>query len=159
MICDLIRKETSADCALINSGSIRADMNYGENRLFTYGDVHDIYPFQKELCLIGVTGINLYLALENGVSKYPAMEGRFPHVSNIYFEFDPERPPHARVNKSSILIAGFPLDKIRIYKIATTNFLADGKDDYSSFKNCIQYIDDNSRKTVRDVIIDFFCMF
>lgn len=156
LIGDIVRKETSADCSIINAGSIRADNNYEAGRYYSYGDVHDIYPFYKELCLIQVTGKDVYLALENGVSKYPALEGRFPQVSNIFFEFDPTKESGHRVNRETVLIAGKPLQDDKNYTIATTNFMADGKDGYESFKNCIQLIDENSRKTVRDVLLEFF---
>ena len=34
-----------------------------------------------ELAVIGLTGTQLLSALENGVSQYPKLEGRFPQVS------------------------------------------------------------------------------
>jgi 5'-nucleotidase len=36
-------------------------------------------------------------ALENGVSKWPGFDGRWPCVSGIKFKFDPERPAFDRI--------------------------------------------------------------
>lgn len=157
LVADLFRKETSADCSLIVSGSVRADRVYPPNTTLTFGDVYDIYPLDHELCLIRVSGEDLLKALENGVSKYPALEGRFPHVSNISFEFNPELPAGERVNPTSVLVDGTPLESERVYKLAVTNYIADGKDGYESLKRGHHLIDSGSRKPVRDLIIEFFC--
>lgn len=155
-ICDLTRKEVSADCCLLASGSIRADKVYAAGHHFTYGDAFDIYPFEKELCLIEILGEDIYRGLELGVSKYPALEGRFPNVSRIQFEFNPQKPQGQRVNRDTILIGGKPLNGEKTYKMALCNFLADGKDGYEPFKNRKHLIDENSRKQIRSLIIDFF---
>ena len=42
--------------------------------------------------------------LENGVSKYPKLEGRFPQVSGLSFEFDGSKPPGERVDRYSVKI-------------------------------------------------------
>ena len=57
-----------------------------------------------ELCDIGLTGTQLINALENGVSKWPALEGRFPQVAGIRFLFDPTRAPGERVIRSSVQV-------------------------------------------------------
>jgi hypothetical protein len=36
--------------------------------------------------VLGLTGQQLLEALENGVSQYPKLEGRFPCVSGVKFE-------------------------------------------------------------------------
>ena len=157
LVADLFRKETSADCSLIVSGSVRSDRIYPENTVFSFGDVYDIYPLDHELCLIRISGEHLLQALENGVSKYPALEGRFPHVSNITFEFDPQLPAGSRVNPHTVTVAGVPLEREKLYKVAMTNYIADGKDGYDPFKQGHHLIDSGSRKPVRDLIIDLFC--
>lgn len=77
---DIVRKDSTADCCLLSSGSLRADTIYPAGRYYTYGDVFDIYPFEKEMCLIEITGEEIFQGLEVGVGKYPALEGRYPQV-------------------------------------------------------------------------------
>eukprot|EP01047_Picozoa_sp_COSAG01_P099208 COSAG01_NODE_29267_length_641_cov_1.376384_1_plen_94_part_10 len=57
-----------------------------------------LLPMLDELCVLGLSGTQLHRALENGVSQYPKLEGRFPCVSGVRFSFDPALPPNARVD-------------------------------------------------------------
>jgi hypothetical protein len=72
----------------------------------------------------------LLAALENGVCLFPALEGRFPQVSNIRFTFDPALPAGARV--SNVSVAGAPLDPDRKYTLATRGYMVRGRDGYTS---------------------------
>jgi 2',3'-cyclic-nucleotide 2'-phosphodiesterase (5'-nucleotidase family) len=156
LICDLMVKETGADCALISSGSIRADKEYEAGKLYCIGDIFDIYPFDKQLCMIEITGEDLYRGLEMGVSKYPSLEGRYPQVSGISFEFNPARPQLERINLKTLTIAGKPIDMMKTYKLAVTNYLANGKDGYESFAGKKHLIDSESRKEIRPMLLQFF---
>ncbi len=55
------------------------------------------------VCL-AVTGKDLLDVIENGVSQYPRLEGRFPQLSGLKFAFDPEQPSGQRVIRSSLRI-------------------------------------------------------
>lgn len=59
------------------------------------GDVYTVLPFGNNIVTRSVTGLQLWQALENGVSKCPnpltaagTCAGRFPQVSGIKFTFD-----------------------------------------------------------------------
>lgn len=60
-------------------------------------------------------GHSLIEALENGVSRYPRLDGRFPQVSGIRFQFDPYKKSGERVDADNVMINGRPLeyDKVR----------------------------------------------
>jgi 5'-nucleotidase len=156
LICDLMIKDTGADCAIITSGSIRADKEYEAGRLYTIGDIFDIYPFDKQLCMIEITGGDLYQGLEMGVSKYPALEGRYPQVSGITFEFNPLRPQLERINPQTITVAGKPIDMQKTYRLAVTDYLANGKDGYETFAGKKHFIESESRKEIRPMLLQFF---
>jgi len=79
-----------------------------------------------------VTGAQLLAALENGVSKYPAMEGRFPCVAGVRFSFDPSKPAGERIAAARVEVQGEPLDLAREYRLATKEYLATGRDGYSA---------------------------
>ena len=81
----------------------------------------------------GVTGDRLLAILENGVSAYPRMEGRFPCVAGVRFTFDPARPVGARILTESVTIRGVPLMRERVYRVATKEYLATGRDGYTAF--------------------------
>ena len=78
-VADIMLRSTEADVAILNSGTLRSDRIHpcGEFRM---RDLMAILPMIDSLVVIAVTGTQLVAALENGVSKYPALEGRFPQV-------------------------------------------------------------------------------
>ena len=80
-----------------------------------------------------MTGAQVLEALENGVSMYPRLEGRFPAVSGVSFTFDAELPPGSRVVPGSVRVGGAPLDMTRQYSVATREYLSQGKDGYDVF--------------------------
>ena len=53
--------------------------------------------------------------LEAGVSKWPQMEGRFPQVGRITFNFDGKAEPGQRIHDDSIQIGGVPVEKDKVY--------------------------------------------
>ena len=128
-VCDLMRYYYSADCCIMASGTIRGDQIYPPGVL-KLRDLVNCFPFEDPVVVLKVTGAQIRAALENGISSYPALEGRFPQVSNIAFEADYSRPPNARL--LSVAIAGAPLDPQRTYVLATRGYMGRGKDGYTS---------------------------
>ena len=49
-------------------------------------------------------------ALENGVSQWPKLEGRFPQVSGLTFAFDPDQPNGQRIDANLVKIGGKYID-------------------------------------------------
>ncbi|KAK3903498.1 Metallo-dependent phosphatase-like protein [Staphylotrichum tortipilum] len=128
-VCDIMRHHYGADCALMAAGTIRGDQVYAPGPI-RIKDVTDCFPFEDPVIVMKVSGKGIWDALENGVSLYPALEGRFPQVSNIKFAFDPSRPPGSRIVSAEI--DGAPLDNDRIYVLATRGYMGRGKDGYRS---------------------------
>ncbi|KAK4238314.1 Metallo-dependent phosphatase-like protein [Achaetomium macrosporum] len=128
-VCDLMRHHYGADCAIMAAGTIRGDQVYAPGPI-RVKDVTDCFPFEDPVVVIKASGKAIWDALENGVSLYPALEGRFPQVSNINFTFDPSRPVGSRIVSAEI--GGSPLDENRVYVLATRGYMARGKDGYRS---------------------------
>ncbi|OJD29792.1 5-nucleotidase [Diplodia corticola] len=128
-VCDLMRFTYNGDCALMASGTIRGDQIYPPG-LLRVKDIMNCFPFEDPIVVIKVTGKAVVEALENAVSKYPALEGRFPQVSNIEFEFDPQQPEGSRVNWTKI--GGDPVDLEKEYVMVTRGYMARGRDGYDS---------------------------
>lgn len=63
-----------------------------------------------------ILGKTIHEALENGVSTYPKLEGRFPQVSGLSFEFDPKREPFNRIDPNSIYIKKKKIDLEKVSK-------------------------------------------
>jgi 5'-nucleotidase len=128
-VCDIMRHYYSGDCALMASGTIRGDQVYAPGPILLK-DIMNCFPFEDPVVVIRTSGQSIWEALENGLSLYPALEGRFPQVSNIEFEFDGTRPVGSRI--VSARIGGEPLDRQRQYKLVTRGYMARGKDGYDS---------------------------
>jgi 2',3'-cyclic-nucleotide 2'-phosphodiesterase (5'-nucleotidase family) len=76
-----------------------------------------------------VRGAAVRQAIENGVSQWQQVGGRFPQVSNIAFTFNPDRPAGSRV--LDVKVGGQPLDDGAAYTVATNDFMQRGGDGYS----------------------------
>lgn len=136
LIADAYRNAVKADAALINGGSIRADLTYNAGVL-TRRDVLSILPFNSAVMKIEITGKTLRDALEHGVAKSGGEEnepGRFPQVSGMSFVFDSTKPPGARIME--VKVGGKPLDENKTYTLAASDFLVTrGGDGYVMFKD------------------------
>ena len=128
-VCDLMMHFYECDCCIMASGTIRGDQIYPPGVLRAK-DIMTCFPFEDPVVVLKVTGEALYQALENSVSTYPALEGRFPQVAGIAFEYDPRLPPNRRVLWTRV--GGEPLDTNKIYKLATRGYMARGKDGFDS---------------------------
>jgi 5'-nucleotidase len=155
-LASVMARATDADIALLNSGSIRADriLPKGDIRM---SDLADLVPMDDSMEVVEITGAQLLQVLENGVSQYPAMEGRFPCVDGVRFAFDPSKPAGSRLVEGSVTVrsrqcfsclhkrgetppppsidnnspATFcPLESQRTYTLCTKTYLLKGKDGY-----------------------------
>ncbi len=96
---------TGADVALMNGGGIRVSIPAGP---ITRGMVYTVLPFGNYIWTTQLTGADLKAVLENGVSKMPAQDGRYPHLAGATFTFDVSQPVGSRV--TGIKVAGQPVD-------------------------------------------------
>ena len=135
LVADAFRQATGSDVALVNGGSIRADLTYNPGVL-TKRDVLSILPFNNPVVKIEISGKTLRQALEHGVARSAedSEPGRFPQVSGMSFKFDTTLPAGSRVTE--IKVGGKPLDDKKNYTLTTTSFLAlSGGDGYTMFKD------------------------
>ncbi|EEQ34333.1 hypothetical protein McanMca71_007939 [Microsporum canis] len=128
-VCDLMRCYHDADCAIMASGTIRGDQIYPPG-ILRVKDLLNCFPFEDPVVVLRITGKALRLALENGVSELPALEGRFPQVSNIKFAFSVSRAPGSRVMWAKVNDEDVEEDKL--YTVSTRGYMARGKDGFAS---------------------------
>ncbi len=123
-----------AQIAITNGGGIRASIDAGE---ITLGEVLTTMPFGNTLVTLELTGEQIIAALENGVSEVEKKQGKFPHVAGLKFKYDSSKPAGERI-VSVVVKQGIdyqPIDTNANYVVATNNFMADGGDFYSMFKD------------------------
>jgi 5'-nucleotidase / UDP-sugar diphosphatase len=87
-------------------------------------------PFGNQLVVVTVKGSDLRAAIENGLSRLPAIAGRFPQVSGMRVEYEVQRPSGSRV--VSMQVGGAPHQPHQMYKVAINDFMARGGDGYTA---------------------------
>src|SRR5512147_2005023 len=95
--------------------------------------------------------------LENGVSRMPAVDGRFPQVSGLCFTYDISLPAGSRVTSAVRQAAdgsctGAPVDltAASTYSIAENDFMATGGDGYPNV-----YARGTTQNIMDQVLADF----
>jgi 5'-nucleotidase len=132
LVADAIRADANADIAIVNSGSIRG------NRIFPAGPLTrrtlvEIQPFANVICTLALPGRVVLEALNHGVSRLPAADGRFPQVSGLTMAVDQRAPAGDRVR--DVRVNGQLLDLKRTYTVAISDYALKEGDDYTMFKN------------------------
>nr|CAD7396689.1 unnamed protein product [Timema cristinae] len=101
-----------------------------------------ISPFGPPVILVMDIGQDILNALENGVSQYPKLEGRFPQVAGISFAFDPHKPKGKRVDPNFVRIGDEYLVTEQRYRLATKTYLHSGCDGYTMLKDAKVLVDE-----------------
>ena len=69
------QENSKVDMCLINAGTLRADRIIPPGTLTT-GDLVALLPMLDPMVVLELNGVQLLQVLENGVSQWPALEGR-----------------------------------------------------------------------------------
>ncbi|XP_017471282.1 PREDICTED: 5'-nucleotidase isoform X1 [Rhagoletis zephyria] len=141
-VCDVVLAATGADIVIINAGTFRSDQIHPPGP-FTMRDLVNVIPMRDPLILVEITGKCLWEALENAVSAYPKLEGRFPQVSGVAFAFDPSKPPGKRIDPRLIRVADELIDLQQMYKLCIKSYIYNGCDGFTMFKNANILIDED----------------
>ena len=153
LIADAMRAGVGADVALMNGGSIRGDRTYAPGTVLTRKDILRELPFGNVVVLIELSGADLLAALENGVSQIEDGAGRFPQVSGMTFTYDPARPPGSRI--VAVEVGGRPLERARMYKVATNEYVYGGGDGYAALSRGRPLIDASGATLLTSMVIDY----
>jgi 2',3'-cyclic-nucleotide 2'-phosphodiesterase (5'-nucleotidase family) len=141
----------AVDFAFANSGGIRADIPAGD---VTFGEVYAAFPFQNVLTTTTLTGAQVKQVLEQGASGQFGMV----QVSGLRFTYNPSLPAGSRVTSITVAATGQPLDPAANYRVATNDFMYNGGDNYTMFKqgtNPVIYSD----QVLYDVLSGYFRQF
>lgn len=122
LMADILQAASRADIAVINSGSLRADLLPGE---VTAEDVLNVYPFIGTFKVVEIDGEGVRRLLEH---SYGLFYG-FGQMAGVEATYDSRRPSGQRLIEATI--GGEPLDPGGLYTVASSAFLANGGDDYS----------------------------
>jgi 2',3'-cyclic-nucleotide 2'-phosphodiesterase (5'-nucleotidase family) len=125
-VADAMRERAGADVAIENAGGLRWDIPAGE---VTKGHVLDALPFVNYLWVYEMTGAQIREVLEHSLTLVHGMA----QVSGLLAVYDMRRPEGRRL--VDLRIAGRPADDRKTYRVAITNFIAEGGDEYYTLMN------------------------
>lgn len=126
------KKRGAADVAMINSGGIRADLTVEPGKSVTLSDLFAIQPFNNELIVMTLSGAQLRDVVVRQLPRTLAPR-RFAQVSNN-FRFVWSQASDGTSQLESITLNGQPLDDTKDYRVVVNNFMAEGGDDLSVFR-------------------------
>ena len=119
---DVIRARTGTEVGIMNAGGLRAPLLPGQ---VSVGTLYSIFPFDNALMTVMLRGKTLQ-ALCDANAADPARLGAL-QFSNLTFRSVAGRAVDIRVGQA-------PLDPDRSYRVGTIDYLADGNDGYTLFK-------------------------
>jgi len=125
MITDAMREESGCDIAFHNSGGIQSGIQAGD---FSVGDLFSMMPFDNQMVMMQLTGSEIEELLRISAS----LQRGLLQVAGVSYEFS--RRPDGNYALDSFMIGGAPVDPDRLYSVCTNNFLADGGDNFTTFR-------------------------
>ncbi|HEY8123823.1 MAG TPA: 5'-nucleotidase [Methylocystis sp.] len=140
------------DVAIINGGGIRGNRSYAAGTTLTRKDIAKELPFNNQLVTLELSGADLRAALENAVSLVGKDAGRFAQMSGARIVVRRDAVPGSRL--VSVEVGGKPLDDAKLYKVATIDFLARGKDGYVALMRGKPLVSDLEGPLLTNVIVN-----
>ncbi len=125
LFCDIIKQNTGADIAVINSGAIRgAGITAGNitNRI-----IEEVLPFQNKIMIVKADGkfveklVRKGLREKSSLFQYSGLKVKYSFKNN-------------RAKIIDISVNGKPLNKTQIYTLAVPDFIAKGNSEGYLFK-------------------------
>ena len=153
LVADAMRWAVDADAALVNGGAIRGNIEHAAGAALTRRDILKELPFSARTVKLELTGAAIREALENGVGELPNTTGRFPQVSGMRFTVNSQKPKGQRV--SEVMIGGRPLDPSSRYTIATSDYLLEGGDGYTSLQQGKPLLGERDAKLIANDVMAY----
>ena len=138
-------EQGGAAMSFMNSGGIRSNLLYepsdserpGE---VTFAEVFAVHPFGNHLVTMTLTGAQIRTLLEQQWLDRPARNILMPSAG-LSYTWRPGQPVGARVDASSILLHGEPIDPDGRYRVVVNSFLADGGDGFPLLREGTERVD------------------
>jgi len=116
----------------MNVGGMRNDIHAGT---VAWCDLFAVQPFGNNLVRMDLTGEQIIRVLNQQWQGQPFARVMKPSgIRYTWQENDPAIFLDNQVIPSSILVNGAPFDPVATYSVTTNNFMADGRDNYTVFK-------------------------
>lgn len=127
-------RASGAQIAFMNPGGLRADLVPGADGSISFGHIYAVQPFGNVLNVRRYTGAQLKAVLEQQwASGSNSVED--PNIllvsAGFTYAYDTSRPAGQRV--SDLRLHGTPITDHQVIRVALSNFLASGGDNFTAF--------------------------
>jgi 2',3'-cyclic-nucleotide 2'-phosphodiesterase (5'-nucleotidase family) len=154
LVTDAMKKHTGADIALINSGTIRGQSFYKEGQSISRKNVLLELPYRNNIVLLNVSGQELRLAIEHGLSGMDKILGLYLQVSGLEVTYNSNNEIGQRV--VSLKHKNKEVENTTHYKVALTEYLAKGGDNYQVFAHHEKvFFNKKNYSLLSDVVINY----
>ena len=126
----------TSQIALQNSGGVRVAVPAGT---LTMNSAYSVLPFSNVLVELSMTGAELQATLEDAVSNYlesALSDGSHPYAAGLRWDLDLSKPRGQRFSNLQVRDRNSgqwsALDAQRSYAVVTNDFIASGKDGYTT---------------------------
>lgn len=151
------------DVVLQNSGGIRLRRTVGPGEI-TVADVMELYPFENQIVILELKGSDLKSVLEHSARVYPRPNDAFLQSVGLEYTIDSAKTSQKLSDDGltilsegnrvlDVKIGGVPLDNDKYYKVAVNDYIYNGGNGFSQFKNAANVT--NTGLLVYDVICDY----
>ncbi len=121
LVADLqLAMHKDADIGMTNGGGLRANLPAGQ---LIYDGLFKLAPFDNQLALMTVTGAQLRQAMHIGAY---GGQGAYVWSKNVRFNINRCSDEGGENTIENITINGVPLENDKIYRVATSDYLAGG---------------------------------
>lgn len=153
VMADAMRITTGANIALLPAGAVRGGILYPKDDGLSISDLQLELPDWQTVEVIQVDGARLLKALEFGLSGTETEDGRFPQVSGLKLRYDPARPDGSKI--MSVEIGGAALRNNARYRLAVTDFTAEGGYGYTMLAKAKALTPPDERVNLQDVVAHY----
>jgi 2',3'-cyclic-nucleotide 2'-phosphodiesterase (5'-nucleotidase family) len=126
-----------ADFAFFNNGGLRNSLPKGD---VTKGNIFELMPFENELIILTLNG-----ATVKKIFNFIASKGGVP-VSGLRMGIQNGMPVNMTID-------GIPFDSSKVYKMVTSDYLANGGDECFFLQDAVK--SETLHLKIRDALIDF----
>jgi 5'-nucleotidase/UDP-sugar diphosphatase len=127
-----------SDACILNAGDVRTNLEAGK---VTINTAYTLLPFSDTLYTLRMKGSEIAQVLEDALFYYHdsgGSTGAFPYAYGLRYDVDMTRPPNRRIRNLQIRKrengAWSDISDDTLYTVVTLDYLASGKDGYTSFK-------------------------
>lgn len=126
-----------SDIAIQNAGGVRIDIPAGP---ITIGTAYELLPFSNTLVELTMTGEQIHAVLEDATDfALDGSTGAYPYAAGLRWDMDLSAPRGSRLSnlefKGRDAAAWQPLDPAARYVVVTNDYIAGGKDGYTTFES------------------------